>query len=694
MSSVEQQRRDQPNRLAGETSPYLRQHAFNPVDWHPWGGEALARARAEDRPILLSIGYSACHWCHVMERESFESVQTAALMNKFFVCIKVDREERPDLDAIYMEAVQIMTGHGGWPLTVFLTPDGRPFYGGTYFPPEDRHGLPGFPRLLQAIAHHYKQNRGDVERSSRTLLEQLGKLGQATPQAAFDERILERVGRELALSFDSVHGGFGHAPKFPTPTTLGLLLRLHRRSGDAELLEMVELTLRKMAAGGLYDQLGGGFHRYSTDTYWLVPHFEKMLYDNAQLVPIYLEAFQVRPDPELARIAHETLAYVQREMTSPDGAFYSTQDADSEGVEGKFFAWSAAELRAALGPHDAELALEAFGVTEAGNFEHGKSVLSQPLPLAQLARHVGRPEGEVRERYEQIRRRLWELRETRVKPARDEKVLASWNGLMLSAFARGAAVLRQPNYRESADRAADFLLGTMRKDGRLFATYKDGSARLNGYLDDYAFVVQGLLDLYELSGEVPRLQAAIELVESALEHFVGLAGGFFFTSDDHEPLIVRTKSVLDNAVPSGNSVMTLNLLRLAAWTGEERYRATAERTLAAFARLAERSPMGFSNLLSAFDFYLAPTHEIAIVGPADHPRTQELIRAVHSSFQPHKVLALKHPGDHAAEDVPLLRGKTMLDGQPTAYVCRNFACEAPTSDPEVLRLRLHAPPAI
>ena len=684
-----------PNQLIHETSPYLRQHAYNPVDWYPWSPEALEQAKAKDRPILLSIGYSACHWCHVMERESFENDQIAALMNEFFVSIKVDREERPDLDAIYMEAVQMMTGHGGWPLTVFLTPAGRPFYGGTYFPPEDRHGLPGFPRLLQAIAHHYKQNRGDVERSSKALLEQLGKMARSlAPAAPLEERLLEQAGRELALSFDSVHGGFGHAPKFPSPTTLALLLRLQRRSGDADLLEMVELTLHKMAAGGMYDQLGGGFHRYSTDAHWLIPHFEKMLYDNAQLVPVYLEAYQIKRAPEFARIAEETLSYVQREMASPDGAFYSTQDADSEGVEGKFFAWSVAEIREVLSEADARLALEAFAVEEGGNFEHGTSVLSRPFGLAQVARSLDRPEAELREAFARVRQRLWQVRENRVKPGRDEKVLASWNGLMLSAFARGAAIFEQPRYRATAERAANFLLGTMRKDGRLFATFKDGQAKLNGYLDDYAFVAQGLLDLYELTGEVARLQGAIELIEAAIEHFFDPAGaGFFFTSDDHEPLITRTKAVFDSALPSGNSVMVFNLLRAAALTGEERYRETAQRTLAAFVRLAERSPLGFANLLSALDYFLTPVQEVAIVGAPEDPLTRELLRAVHNSFQPHKVLAFKHPDDRSADDVGLLRGKQLQGGRPTAYVCRNFACESPTSDPEVLRLRLHAPPS-
>ncbi len=679
-----------PNRLAFESSPYLLQHKDNPVDWYPWGEEALARARAEDRPILLSIGYAACHWCHVMEHESFEDPRTAALMNELFVSIKVDREERPDLDSIYMAAVQRLTGSGGWPMTVFLTPDGRPFYGGTYFPPVARHGLPAFKDLLSAVADAYHTRRGEVEESASQIAESLLEQTTPDPEGEISAEILGFAARALGTHYDPREGGFGGAPKFPQPMALEFLLRSHRR-GAAGVLPMAEQTLLKMAAGGIYDQLGGGFHRYSVDGYWLVPHFEKMLYDNAQLARVYAYAYQTTRNPLYRRIAEETLRYVQREMTSPEGGFYSTQDADSEGEEGKFFVWTPPEVTSLLGA-EAPLFMRAFDVTPAGNFEH-QNILHIARDTAALAREFGLSEDAVEQSLARSRQILFQARKQRVHPARDEKILTGWNGMMLRAFVAGAAVFAEPGYLATAETNATFLLNRLVREGdgtRLFRTYKDGMAKLNGYLEDYAFLADALLALYEVSGRRRWLDAARALVDSMLAHFADPEGGpFFTTSDDHEALIHRPRDLYDNAVPAGNSVAAEVLLRLCVHTGDERYRLHAIRAIAPLQEAMARAPLAFGRLLCAADQAVDAERELVIIGAPEDPHTLQLRDAAMARFDPNLVLAIATPEEANASGSPLLAGKVQRDGLPTAYLCERYACQAPVTSAEALAAQLH-----
>jgi uncharacterized protein YyaL (SSP411 family) len=523
---------ERSNRLIDESSPYLRQHAHNPVDWYPWGDEAFAKARAENKPVFLSVGYSACHWCHVMERESFENDEIAALMNELFVNVKVDREERPDVDQIYMNAVQLLTGRGGWPMSVFLTPEGEPFYGGTYFPPEERHGMPGFPRVLKAIAQAYREKPEDVQRTAGQLINALAQMDEreavAEPPTA---SIVADAAAKLAQAYDETNGGLGEAPKFPNTSAFEVFLRVARTSGDHRFLDMVLHTLRKMAHGGIYDQLGGGFHRYSVDARWLVPHFEKMLYDNAQLVPLYLSAYQASGDAFFARIARETLDYVVREMRDAEGGFYSTQDADSEGIEGKFFVWDAAEARALLGDEAADLACRYWDITDVGNFED-HNILHVTLEVEQLAKLFGRNDvEEVRGILADARAKLFAARAQRVRPGLDDKILTAWNGLMISAFARGAEVLGEPIYADVAVAAVEFIENKLLRGDRLLSTYKDGRAKLNGYLDDYAFIAAALIDVFELTQARAYLSRAVALIDAAVRHFWDdSGGGFYFTS--------------------------------------------------------------------------------------------------------------------------------------------------------------------
>jgi len=669
------------NRLARETSPYLLQHAHNPVDWYPWGEEAFARAKAEDKPILLSVGYSACHWCHVMERESFENADTAAVMNRHFVSIKVDREERPDVDHIYMQAVQTMTGQGGWPMTVFLTPDGTPFYGGTYFPPADRHGLPGFPRLLQALAEAWTNRRADVLDNGRQLV---GSLGQESRLRAagtpLGDEILFSAFQGVSAQFDEEHGGLGGAPKFPQPMIWEFVLRFARRSDNPYARRMVHTTLVKMARGGMYDQLGGGFARYSVDPLWLVPHFEKMLYDNAELASLYLHAWQAFADPECRRIAEETLDYVLREMTDPAGGFYSAQDADSEGHEGKFFVWTADEIRAVLGA-DADAAMAYWGVDRGSNFE-GKSILWLP----------GEPDAA---RAAGWRRTLFEARERRVKPGRDDKVLAAWNGLMARAFAEAGRALGRADYLAAARRNAEFVLDSMRVNGRLLRTWKAGQAKLKGYLEDYAMVAAALLELYAATFDRLWLDEARGLADDILRLFwdEGI-GGFFDTGADHERLIVRPRNLYDNAVPCGSSVAVEVLLRLAALTGEERYERHALSALRPIADLMSRHPTAFGRFLCALDFHLGPRVEIALVAPTKVEETAPLAEEVFGRWLPNLVAAGMVSGHReGAAGVPLLEGRAAIDGKATAYVCRNYACELPVTDRAALAKQLDALPS-
>ena len=683
-----------PNRLINETSPYLLQHANNPVDWYPWGEEALERARSEDKPILLSIGYSACHWCHVMERESFEDEIIAGMMNENFVSIKVDREERPDLDQVYMQAVQMLTGSGGWPMTVFLTPEGKPFYGGTYFPPTDRQGMPGFPRLITSIAEAYKTNKGEVDRVTQQLTTQMTQSNQIPKGTSIlTVDILHQAYSTLATNFDYQNGGFGNAPKFPQPMGPEFLLRYYHHGYNPRALELVEITLEKMAYGGIYDQIGGGFHRYSTDAYWLVPHFEKMLYDNALLARLYLHTHLITGKPLYRRIVEETLDYVLREMTDSSGGFYSAQDADSEGVEGKFFVWTPDEIRAVLGDADSEVFSSYYGVTPNGNFE-GENILNiRQYPEAFAEAHDLTQE-QLDEIISRSSKALLDVREQRIHPMRDDKVLASWNGLMLRSFAEAAAALGRADYLEAAVKNAGFLVGTMKSQGRLLRTYRDGQAKLLGYLEDYSFVVDGLLALYEATFDIRWLDEAVTLADSMIELFwdEGI-GGFYDTGSDHETLVVRPRDVFDNAQPCGGSVASDALLKLAVFTGNSDYNAKAAVPLRSLHQAMSQSPGGTGHWLNALDFYVSPPKEIAVIGPRNDPATQALLDTVFSRFLPNKVVMGTETPRSAGEtegtpDFPLLQDRIMVGGLPSAYVCENYTCQLPVTDPDALAEQL------
>jgi uncharacterized protein len=678
------------NALINETSPYLLQHAHNPVEWYPWGETALERAKNENKPILLSIGYSACHWCHVMERESFENESIARLMNENFINIKVDREERPDLDQIYMTAVQMMTGHGGWPMTMFLTPEGVPFYGGTYFPPDDRYNMPGFPRILLSVAEAYHAQPEQVATTASTMLGELRRVGLAEESRdLLTTEILDSAYRRTLANFDRTYGGFGGAPKFPPAMTLEFFLHIHHRTGAVDALEMVDYTARKMAEGGMYDQLGGGFHRYSVDAKWLVPHFEKMLYDNAQLARLYLHLYQVTKDEFARRIAEETLDYIVREMTDSGGGFYSSQDADSEGHEGKFFVWSRSEITEALGEQDAKLFCQYFDVTDGGNFE-GQNILHVNASLADVAEKNNLSLEDARASIEASRRKLFDLRELRVKPGRDEKILTAWNGLMLTGFAEAAAILNRTDYRRVAEKNARFLLDQLQHDGLLLRTYKDGSAKLNGYLEDYACLIDGLTALYEATGSLEWIAAAVSLADTMIAQFWDdEAGGFFFTGKSHEQLIVRSKEFLDNATPSGNSVAALCLLRLSLFTDSADYRRRATAVLRLIANQVRRYPSAFGYALTALDFYLASPLEIAVVGSGKDPKMQELLTALRETYIPNRVIAVCLADfDRAAALIPLLEGRNVLAKQPTVFVCQQKACQVPALTTEDLRSQL------
>ena len=666
------------NRLADQTSPYLLQHKDNPVDWHPWGEEALARARAEDKPLLVSIGYSACHWCHVMEHESFEDPETAAVMNENFVPVKVDREERPDVDSIYMGAVQAMTGQGGWPLNVFTDPEGVPFYGGTYFPPEPRHGMPSFRQVLEGVAEAWRSRRDEIRTSAPRTVEGLSAPAQVrVPEEAPPAAVIDEAEQNLASQFDPNFGGFGGAPKFPPASALEFLMgRMAEPGGDdaraAKAQEIVTTTLERMAKGGIYDQVGGGFARYSVDAHWLVPHFEKMLYDNALLARAYLHAWQLTRQELFRRVCEETLDWALREMRGPEGGFYSALDADSEGEEGKFYVWSEAELRELLGD-DAPAMLAHWGVDRGPNFE-GHSILHVP---------GGDVDPDVLMR---ARRTLYEVRARRVWPGLDDKRLTAWNALMIAALADAGAVLGRADYLEAARQCARFLLDQMRdRDGRLLRTYKDGRAALNAYLEDHAFLLEGLLALYEATFETGWFTAARALADTMIERFGSPEGGFFDTSSDHEALIVRPRSFEDHPIPSGNSSAANGLERLAAFTGEQDYERRADEVLGILHQAAARHPQAFGHLLQALRFHFGPRREVALVGdPLD-----ELAAVVRSRFRPTTVVAGMRPRDsRAPQVVPLLAGREPVDDRPAAYVCQNFACRMPVTEPAELEREL------
>ena len=670
-----------PNRLIHESSPYLQQHAYNPVDWYPWGPEALEKSRREDKPILLSVGYSTCHWCHVMAHECFEDPAIAGLMNELFVNIKVDREERPDIDDIYMNAVQMMTGRGGWPLTVLLTPDLKPFYGGTYFPPEDRGGMPGFPRLLQALADSYKNKKSNLDNVAAMLDHNLQILAQTPPRGSEPNfAALDTVIEKAWEHFDPENGGFAGAPKFPPSLDLGFWARYYHRTAKLEVLDRLTFTLEKMAAGGIYDQLRGGFHRYTVDAVWLIPHFEKMLYDNGQLVQRYLEAYQITGDAYLAEIAQETLDYVLAEMTAPEGGFYAAQDADSEGVEGKFFVWTPGEIAEVVGPERAPFALAAFGVTPAGNFEHGTSVLHCPLTEAELARQFSLSTVQVRETLAQVRGQLLAAREKRLRPHRDEKIITAWNGLMISAMALGGRVLNNDVYVQAAARAARFILDREQEAGRLQRTWGRAEKRGSAFLDDYAFFITALLDLYETDFSLTWLQAALRLAQEVEASFYDQeAGGYFSTPLEHEKLLVRPKNFLDMAIPSGNSVTVHNLIRLHRFTENPDYLSRAKEMLSRLQTLMLENPRALTNLASAQEEFLAQTVAITLVGELADPVVSEMLNEVYRRYLPHRRLVLKTAAnkDDLAALVPATREYEQIDGKATAFVCQGFTCLAP-----------------
>jgi uncharacterized protein YyaL (SSP411 family) len=680
------------NRLAASTSPYLLQHAHNPVDWYPWGEDALARARNEDKPILLSIGYSACHWCHVMAHESFENEAIAGLMNTHFINIKVDREERPDLDDIYMAATMAMNhGHGGWPMTVFLTPDQQPFFAGTYFPPEDRHGRPGFPAILRRIAELWRDNRPALERVGGELAAHLRESVAPSPGAIDLDSALAQLTSQLATTFDPAWGGFGQAPKFPPATLLRLLLLVHRR-GDARALPMVRRTLDGMARGGMYDQIGGGFCRYSTDDQWLVPHFEKMLYDNALLARTYLEAYQVTADPFYRQVATEVLDYIVREMTAPDGGFHSATDADSEGEEGKFFVWTPAEVRAVLGAEAAPLALEWFDISEDGNWE-GRSIPHTPKPLDEVAAGFGLDAATARVRLAEARDALYLARGSRVKPGLDDKVLTAWNGLMIGAMSEGTRVLGEARWLDAAVRAAEFVLDNLRTtDGRLLRSWRAGTAHLNAYLEDYAFLGSGLLDLYEAGGGGRFLDEARGLAERMLADFAAPGGGFFSTSTGHEPLLVRHREGHDGALPTANGAAAHLLARLAAHEGRPDWRTAAEDALGVWGAALAREPRAFAQSLLALGFLREGPVELAFIGPGPDPGLAALRLEVAHHFLPHRIIGHHDPASEESKQ-PLLAGKTLVKGRSALYVCHDFACRRPVTRPDEVPAALGVPAA-
>ena len=678
------------NRLAHETSPYLLQHAHNPVDWFPWGEEALATARRLDRPIFLSIGYSACHWCHVMERESFEDTSTAALLNEHFVNIKVDREERPDLDETYMQAVQLFSGgHGGWPMSVFLTPDRVPFFGGTYFPPVDRHGMPSFKTILQFVSEAWRERRADVTQTTTQVVQAIRQMAAVEPEDAVPGLdVLENAFEHLRRSFDAQNGGFGGAPKFPPAMALSFLLRWAQRTGSEDARTMVETTLLWMARGGIHDQIGGGFHRYATDAHWLVPHFEKMLYDNALLARVYLEAFQSSGDAAHVIVVRDILDYIGREMTTAEGGFTSAQDADSEGVEGQFFAWKPEEIAAVAGAGDARILCAYYDVTERGNFEHGASVLSVPRDPDVVATRLGIGLEDLRAAIERGRAALAAARAQRVAPGRDDKVVVAWNGLMISAFARAGAVLQEPAYVERAVRAATFLLDTA-AEGALFRTTKDGRKRGPGFLDDHACFLAALLDLYEATFEPRWMEAAERLLAATdAEFWDDAGGGYFYTGRSHEELVARSRHPFDNATPSGNSVQCANLIRMAALLDAPERAVRAARTLQMFAAHLRRYPGGMAEMLCTLDLHLGPLVQVAIAG-----EDASLASAARTVYAPRKVIA-GWPASGAPAPLALLAHRGPLQGRAAAYVCLGTACLQPVTDPQALVeaiRRIHTP---
>lgn len=671
------------NRLINQTSPYLLQHAHNPVDWYPWSDEAFEEAKRQNKPVFLSIGYSTCHWCHVMERESFVDEVTAAILNEYFVSVKVDREERPDVDAVYMQAIQAMTGGGGWPLSVFLTPEGKPFYGGTYFPPNEIPGRPSFKRVLLAIADSWENKHSELLDSSEKINHVLRAIDKQSGSPNLSENILDKAKSNLENIFDEIHGGFGNAPKFPQPVNLSFLLRYWNRTSDAKALEMVLKTLDKMAEGGIYDHLGGGFHRYSTDIQWLIPHFEKMLYDQAQIAKVYIEAYQITKDKRYAKRATEIFDYVLRDMTDHNGGFYSAEDADSDDKEGVYYVWEHEEIERLLGNEEAKIFNEYYGATEKGNFEHGKNNLNVNESIENVTKKYCIDPNELEILLLRGRQKLLTQRRKRIRPYRDDKIIAGWNGLMISSLAFGGAVLNEPKYIRAAENASEFVLSTLQTDGRLKRYYRAGRAVGLGVLDDYAFLVAGLIDLYEADFNIRWLYEAKKLVLKMTKLFSNNdEGGLYLTGNDTKDLIARTQSAYDGAIPSGNSIAAVCLLKLGCLTMNQSFIEQAQRILEAYSAQLEKFPVSSCAMLSALDFWLGSTQEIVIAGDLKHRNTQQMINMVRNKYLPNSI-KIYHGNDYDQklyDIVPFVKNQIAIDNRPTAYICQDYVCNKPVNN--------------
>jgi uncharacterized protein len=680
------------NHLRNETSPYLRQHAHNPVDWYPWGLEAFEKAKREDKPVFLSIGYSTCHWCHVMAHESFEHPEVARLMNETFVSIKVDREERPDIDNVYMSACQVMTGSGGWPLTIITTPDKKPFFAATYVPRESRFGLAGMMELIPHIREVWATRRGEALSLSDKISAELQQTSQDTANGELDEATLKLAYEQLAACFDEQQGGFSCAPKFPTPHNLLFLLRYWKRSGNKAALDMVEKTIQAMRRGGIYDHVGFGFHRYSTDSQWLVPHFEKMLYDQAMLAMAYIEAYQATGNEDYGNTAREIFTYVLRDMTMPEGVFCSAEDADSEGEEGKFYLWTQEQIRQALGNEEADFIAQVFNIEKDGNFteqatgrKSGASILHLRKPLGEMASDLNLSQQDLQTHLEVIRQKLFAYRKKRVHPMKDDKILTDWNGLMIAALAKGAQAFDEPEYAELACRSADFILANMRKaNGRLWHRHRGEWTGVEANLDDYAFLVWGLIELYEATFDASHLESALELAGDMIRHFWDEdGGGFYLGPDDGESLLVRKKEIYDGAIPSGNSVAMLNLLRLGRMTANSELEEKAAKIGRAFSKSVKPSPAAHNQLMIALDFGIGPCYEVVIAGNAQAQDTKAMVKAVRTRFLPNKIVLL-NPSEQESPGIARLaeftKNQSSIGGRPTAYVCQNYNCKLPTTD--------------
>lgn len=689
-------RKNKPNRLIDETSPYLLQHAYNPIDWHAWGIEAFERARQENKPIFLSIGYSTCHWCHVMERESFEDDEVAEVMNKVFVSIKVDREERPDIDHAFMTVCQLMTGGGGWPLNIVMTPDKKPFFAGTYLPKYSQQGRIGLIDLCSRIEHMWLHDRTHIDDATEKIVAALNLTTKQNPTDTLDVEVLKTAFLQLSHRFDPKYGGFGDAPKFPTPHNILFLLKYWKRSGDERSLEMAKLTLDQMRLGGIFDHVGFGFHRYSTDAQWLTPHFEKMLYDQAMIALAYTEAYLATGKNSYKKTAEEIFDYVLRDLTSPEGAFYSAEDADSEGKEGKFYIWTLDEIREALPDNEANLVERAFNVFSMGNFKEestqsltGQNILHLRKPLQKLNDQFGFSDSEIQQTWESARKQLFKIRDKRIHPHKDDKILTDWNGLMIAALSKASRVFKNKDYALAAAKAADFIITSMRDSyGRLLRRYRLGKAGISAHLDDYSFFIWGLLELYETTLEPKYLKIALDLNQDLVEHFWdNEQGGFFFTANDSEELLVRQKEIYDGATPSGNSIAAMNLIQLSRITGSIELNSLALNLVKAFSTIVKQFPSAYTQFLLFVDFLIGPSFEVVVVGPKGSAETQNILNCLNASYTPNKVVVFKPCENEDSEIIsmaPYTKNFGLVKQRPTAYVCGNYTCQSPTNDPEIM----------